>query len=53
LIGINDASAEIYGDKNFTVETFESGYRALLQQTKEQLPDIQFVLCEPFSFFLW
>ena len=48
LIGINDISAWINGDKNFTIEQYESGYRSLLAQTKQQLPDIQFVLCEPF-----
>jgi len=48
LIGINDTSAFIYGNKDFTEEQYESGYRALLQQTKQQLPNVQFVLCEPF-----
>jgi len=48
LIGINDTSAWINGDKNFTVENYESGYRSLLQQTKQALPNIQFVICEPF-----
>jgi lysophospholipase L1-like esterase len=48
LIGINDASAFVFGNKNFTAEQYEAGYRALLHQTKEQLPNIQFVLCEPF-----
>lgn len=48
LIGINDISALLNGDNNFTAENYESGYRALLQQTKQQLPNIQFVLCEPF-----
>jgi lysophospholipase L1-like esterase len=48
LIGINDTSAFINGNKDFTVEQYENGYRSLLQQTKQQLPNIQFVLCEPF-----
>lgn len=48
LIGINDTSAFINGDKSFTVDQYESGYRSLLQQTKQQLPGVQFVLCEPF-----
>ncbi len=48
LIGINDISALLNGDNNFTAENYENGYRALLQQTKQQLPNIQFVLCEPF-----
>lgn len=48
LIGINDTSAFINGNKEFTAEQYETGYRLLLKQTKEQLPNVQFVLCEPF-----
>lgn len=48
LIGINDTSAFINGNKNFTAEQYEIGYRELLQQTRQQLPNIQLVLCEPF-----
>ena len=48
LIGINDTSAFIGGDKDFAVDEYESGYRSILQQTKQQLPNVQFVLCEPF-----
>jgi lysophospholipase L1-like esterase len=48
LIGINDVSAFIGGNKDYGVEQYESGYRALLQQAKEGLPGVRFVLCEPF-----
>lgn len=48
LIGINDTSAFLNGNHDFTGENYHDGLRALLEQTKEQLPDIQFVLCEPF-----
>jgi len=48
LIGINDTSVFVNGDKDFTTAQYESGYRALLQQTRQQLPNVQFVLCEPF-----
>lgn len=48
LIGINDTSTFIYGNKDFSAEQYESGYRSLLQQTKQQLPNVQLVLCEPF-----
>lgn len=48
LIGINDTSAFINGNKDFTAEQYEAGYRLLLKQTKQQLPHVQFVLCEPF-----
>lgn len=48
LIGINDTSALVNGNAAFTAEEYESGYRALLKKTKEALPNVQFVLCEPF-----
>lgn len=48
LIGINDTSAFVSGNRLFTAESYESGYRALLQQTKEALPNVALVLCEPF-----
>ena len=48
LIGVNDTMHAVDGDKNFTTETYENGYRALLIQTKQQLPAIQLVICEPF-----
>jgi len=48
LIGINDTSAFINGSTAFTAQKFEEDYRQLLQQTKEKLPAVQLVLCEPF-----
>lgn len=48
LIGINDVSAWIDGNECFTVDQYESGYRSLLQKTKQKLPDVKFVLCKPF-----
>ena len=48
LIGINDVSGLIGGNKSFTAEAYEDKYRNLLEQTNQQLPNIQFVLCEPF-----
>jgi lysophospholipase L1-like esterase len=48
LIGINDTEAAINSNASFTVTAYETGYRALLQQTKEKLPTVQLVLCEPF-----
>lgn len=48
LIGVNDTSAFINGDRDFSAAEYEKGYRGLLQQTKEKLPMIQLVLCEPF-----
>jgi lysophospholipase L1-like esterase len=48
LIGVNDTSAFIAGNNDFAALQYETGYRSLLQQTKEQLPGVQFILCEPF-----
>jgi lysophospholipase L1-like esterase len=48
LIGINDTSAFINGNEDFSAAEYERGYRSLLQQTKQELPQVQFVLCEPF-----
>ncbi len=48
LVGINDMDALLQGDTNFTAIQYEQTYRLLLKQTKQALPDIQLVLCEPF-----
>lgn len=48
LVGVNDTEAAIKGNTACTPGQFEADYRLLLKQTREQLPDIRFVLCEPF-----
>jgi lysophospholipase L1-like esterase len=48
LIGINDISTYINGNKEYSVENFEKDYRTLLQDTQEELPRVQLVLCDPF-----
>jgi len=48
LVGINDVDATIHGNKDFTALSYENDYRALLTQSKQQLPDVQLVICEPF-----
>ena len=48
LVGINDVSAYLDGDAASTAGQYETGYRALLEQTRQQLPGVQLVLCEPF-----
>ena len=48
LIGINDINTSLGGGNNFTAESYEEKYRALLQKTKADLPQVQLVLCEPF-----
>ena len=48
LIGINDVSTFLGGNQDFSAEQYEKDYRALLQRTKHELPNVQLVLCEPF-----
>jgi lysophospholipase L1-like esterase len=48
LIGVNDIWHKLNGNYDGTVETYENDYRALLQRTKEALPDVKLVICEPF-----
>ncbi|WP_092050000.1 SGNH/GDSL hydrolase family protein [Planctomicrobium piriforme] len=48
LIGVNDIWHKLNGKYDGTVETYEKDYRALLQRTKETLPDVKLVICEPF-----
>jgi lysophospholipase L1-like esterase len=48
LIGINDVWHEIYGGNGVDLKRFERVYRMLIEDTKEQLPNVKFILCEPF-----
>jgi lysophospholipase L1-like esterase len=50
LIGVNDFWHTIAFGAKFkgTVETYETGYRALLQRTFKELPNIKLIICEPF-----
>jgi len=50
LVGVNDLNSFFNkGDASpVTAAVFESGYRALLQETKEKLPETRIVICEPF-----
>ena len=48
LIGVNDLWHKRNGDYDGTVESYESGYRELLNRTREALPTVKLVLCEPF-----
>jgi len=49
LIGVNDYWHTVSGDYKGTVEVYENDLRALLKLTKDKLPNVQFVLCEPFA----
>ena len=49
LIGVNDYWHTLTGGYKGTAEVYENDYRALLNYTKGKLPNIQFVICEPFA----
>jgi len=48
LIGVNDVNSMFTGKDMVTAERFGEVYRSLLNQTKEKLPGVHLVLCEPF-----
>lgn len=48
LIGVNDYWHKRNGKYDGTVEVYENDYRKLLKSTKEKLPNIKLVICEPF-----
>ncbi|QEG35329.1 SGNH/GDSL hydrolase family protein [Bythopirellula goksoeyrii] len=48
LIGVNDIWHKLNGQYDGTVEVYEKDYNALLARTKEALPDVKLVVCEPF-----
>lgn len=51
LLGINDTAAEVNKANDAkTVRQFEEGYRKLLQQCREEKPDVLFVLGLPFVY---
>ena len=50
LIGVNDTWHEFMGRNGVSPERYETVYRMLLNFTKQKLPKIQLVLCEPFIF---
>ena len=48
LIGVNDVMHYINGDDSFSAANYHKEFIALIENTKEKLPDILLVLCEPF-----
>ncbi len=48
LIGVNDFAHMLKGDFKGTLKTYESDYRALIKRTKDALPDVRLIICEPF-----
>ncbi|MDR2138388.1 MAG: SGNH/GDSL hydrolase family protein [Tannerella sp.] len=49
LIGVNDFWHSLTGGYKGTPEIYEKDLRALLKYTKDKLPNVQLVLCEPFA----
>lgn len=49
LIGVNDFWHMLNGKYDGTVETYRNDFRALLQRTKEKLPDVKLIIGEPFA----
>ncbi len=48
LIGVNDYWHKRNGKYDGTIEIYENDYRALLNRTKDALPGIKLVICEPY-----
>ncbi|MFN3167152.1 MAG: SGNH/GDSL hydrolase family protein [Phycisphaeraceae bacterium] len=50
MIGVNDYWHTVaFGSKyKGTVESYKTGFNALLKRTRDALPDVQLVICEPF-----
>ena len=48
LVGVNDLWHKFDGRYTGSVADFEQGYRELLEQTRQALPQATIVLCEPF-----
>jgi len=48
LIGVNDIWHALDGHYDGTVEVYERDYDALLRRTREALPKVKLVVCEPF-----
>lgn len=48
LIGVNDYWHKKKHNYDGTVEKYETDYRALVKRTKDALPNVRLVVCEPF-----
>ena len=48
LIGVNDIWHSRNGNYNGTPESYERDYLALIERTKNALPEVKLVICEPF-----
>ncbi|MBE5733897.1 MAG: lysophospholipase [Clostridiales bacterium] len=48
LIGVNDVWHEINYQNGVELDRFEKVYRTIIEETKQKLPNVKFILCEPF-----
>lgn len=48
LAGVNDIGLEFSTKAGTSNEKYEKVYRLLLEETREAIPEVKFVLCEPF-----
>lgn len=48
-IGVNDFWHTLTSGYKGTIETYIADYKKLLDQTKTALPNVKFILCEPFA----
>jgi lysophospholipase L1-like esterase len=49
LIGVNDFWHKHKHNYEGTLEKYETDYRALVKRTKDALPDVKLIICEPFT----
>ena len=49
LIGVNDFWHMVNGKYDGTIETYRDDFKALLQRTKQEFPDIKLIIGEPFA----
>ena len=49
LIGVNDFWHKLNGNYNGTIQKYRDDYRALLDRTKQKLPDVKLIIGEPFA----
>ena len=49
LVGVNDLWHKMSGRYDGTVETYKTGFAALLKRTNDALPHTKIVVCEPFA----
>lgn len=48
LIGVNDIWHEIAHQNGVDIVRFEKVYRNIIEETKERVPNVKIILCEPF-----